>query len=345
VLSLRFPRVEGRQGLGAGVFNPDPTPAQRRRLIVNQVTAEEQEEHEAHAQGLAQQGVWLQWRDSTVPFDLSWKNLIYGPSPYLLKFVLNATINSVRTPDMLHRFGYVGSAECKLCRVKQCTLHHILSNCRPALKRYKWRHDSVLLRLVKSLSDFVAKWNAKVHPAKVSVPPLSSSFVSSGTESKQNTGLSRRVLNPRKLLDGAQDWQLLADFDHDPMLFPPQIVATQLRPDVVVWSTSSRAVVLFELTCPAEEGIENASIHKNAKYVELCDAIRDAGWTVVLRPIEVGARGFVARSVSRLLRELGLSSREVTTLCRSLATVVARCSFTIYLASSSAEWHMRDLLQ
>ena len=80
-------------------------------------------------------------------------------------------------------------------------------------------------------------------------------------------------------------------------------------------------------------------------HVELCDAIRDAGWTVVLRPIEVGARGFVARSVSRLLRELGLSSREVTTLCRSLATVVARCSFTIYLASSSAEWHMRDLLQ
>ena len=68
-------------------------------------------------------------------------------------------------------------------------------------------------------------------------------------------------------------------------------------------------------------------------------------YLVVLRPIEVGARGFVARSVSRLLRELGFSSREVTTLCRSLATVVARCSFTIYLASSSAEWHVRDLFQ
>ena len=155
-LSLRFPRVEGRQGLGAGVFNPAPSPRERRRLILDQVAAEEQEEHKVHAQTLAQQGVWLQWQDSTVPFDLSWRNLIFGPGPHLIKFVLNSTTNSVRTPDMLYRFKYIGSAECKLCDVKQCTLHHIISNCKPALKRYKWRHDSVLLNLVNSLNKFVA---------------------------------------------------------------------------------------------------------------------------------------------------------------------------------------------
>ena len=118
-----------------------------------------------------------------------------------------------------------------------------------------------------------------------------------------------------------------------------------LSSSIVLWSSSSRRVLLFELTCPAEEGIDVANIRKSARYEVLRMAIVDAGWSVEVRPIEVGARGFVARSVPRLLRDLGLSSREVSTLCRTLATVVARCSYTIYLAYSSAEWRVPDLLR
>ena len=129
------------------------------------------------------------------------------------------------------------------------------------------------------------------------------------------------------------------------MVFPPEIVATAERPDIVIWSTSSRRVLLFELTCPAEEGIDAASLRKSARYEALGLAIVEAGWTAEVRPIEVGARGFVARSVLRVLRDLGLSSREVTTLCRTLATVVARCSYAIYLASSTSEWRVPDLLR
>jgi hypothetical protein len=128
-LSLRFPRVEGRQGLGAGVYNPNPSLEQRRRLGLDAVTANAQEAHLVHAQELAQQGVWLQWRESTVPFDLSWRNLIYGPGPHLVKFVLNASVNSVRTPDMMFRFKYKHVATCELCGAEQCTLRHILANC------------------------------------------------------------------------------------------------------------------------------------------------------------------------------------------------------------------------
>ena len=36
-----------------------------------------------------------------IPFDLSWKNLIYGPR------LLNAQINSVKTPDMMKLWGYI----------------------------------------------------------------------------------------------------------------------------------------------------------------------------------------------------------------------------------------------
>ena len=128
------------------------------------------------------------------------------------------------------------------------------------------------------------------------------------------------------------------------MVFPPEIVATPLRPDVVLWSPSARRVYLIELTCPAEEGIEEASIRKEARYLELQDLIEQAGWRVGVKPIEVGARGFVAHSVPRLLRELGLSPREVSSLVRRLATVVVRCSFTIYLAAAREQWQAPALL-
>lgn len=200
----------------------------------------------------------------------------------------------------------------------------------------------MLVNLVSTLEAFVVKWNAKVSSAKSSVPPLSSSFVRAGVESKQQS--VRDAPSHRKLLDGARDWKLVADFG-GAMVFPAEIVATAERPDIVMWSPSSRRVLLLELTCPAEEGIDAANLRKNARYEALRLAIVEAGWFVEVRPIEVGARGFVARSVPRLLRDLGFSSRELSTLCRTLATVVARCSYTIYLASSSSEWRVPDLLR
>src|SRR4051812_22877478 len=82
-----------------------------------------------------------------------WKNLIYGPGPKVIAFVLNAQINSVKTPDMLRLWGMTPSALCPLCSHPNCTLHHILANCPFALNqgRYTWRHDSVLANIERNL--------------------------------------------------------------------------------------------------------------------------------------------------------------------------------------------------
>src|SRR5689334_17578677 len=102
--------------------------------------------------------------------------------------------------------------------------------------------------------------------------------------------------------------------------------------------------MLLELTCPAEEGIEAASLRKSGKYESLREAILPGGWNVDVKPFEVRARGFVARSTAHLIRTIGFSSREVSTLCRTPATVVARCSFALYLASSTQGWSVPELL-
>ena len=55
-LNLRYPRQQGRQGLGAGTFNPDPTPAERRKLVSATARAFAEEKRVQHSHRLAQQG-------------------------------------------------------------------------------------------------------------------------------------------------------------------------------------------------------------------------------------------------------------------------------------------------
>ena len=128
---LRFAGQTGRAGLGSNKADPyiaNPSVEQLRAKIAGALHAEHEQKHLQHAACLVQQGVWTHW-ENVIPFDLSWKNLIYGPGPRVIAFVLNAQINSVRTPDMLRLWGYIDSAACKLCAASQCTLHHVLVNC------------------------------------------------------------------------------------------------------------------------------------------------------------------------------------------------------------------------
>ncbi len=70
--------------------------------------------------------------------------------------------------------------------------------------------------------------------------------------------------------------------------FLVEITATPLRPDIVVWSTKAKSVLLIELTIPVEEGIEAAYERKKAKYSELAAECWEAGWKTTIDPVEVG---------------------------------------------------------
>ena len=70
----------------------------------------------SHTLSLKRQSVWLEWAEQTYPFDFSWQNLIWGRlSVDVLKFVINSSVNWVRTPDLLHLWGYKKSSCCCLC--------------------------------------------------------------------------------------------------------------------------------------------------------------------------------------------------------------------------------------
>ena len=276
------------------------------------------------------------------PFDLSWGNLLSGPGPKLLSFVLNSLINSVRTPDMLQLWGYKQSATCPLCNAPKCTLHHELVGCKVANDqgRYYWRHDSVLCNIEAGLSDLLnrLKTSARHNKLKQIYP---TSFVRSGAKISSSPHMP-----VASILEGSIDWNMSVDYKHKLAVFPPIIYPTDERPDIVLWSESSRRVVLLELTCPAEEGIEAARVRKEDRYSELLSKIDGTKcWSAELFTLEIGARGLVACRTFKVFRLLGFSAVEANTLCRSLSVVSARCSFAIHLAHTVNAWIPRGLIR
>ena len=342
-LDLLFPTQPDRQGLGNGRFQAEHTTAEIRKLVSSNARTFAEDKRVQHAQHLAIQGSWTKWHDRVIPYDLSWKNLIYGHGPHVIKFILNATVNWVKTPYLMKLWRYQVQDYCRLCRHPQCTLHHIISNCRHALlgKRYTWRHDSVLLYLSAVFQELIDTANSK--SVANNEPPIQIGFVRAG-ESKPT---KKTTINKTTLLSGASDWKLLVDTEESKLVFPPEIYSTPQRPDIVIWSKQTKTVLIVELTCPAEEGIEAAKIRKEAKYFGLkcACASKDRGWSAEILTIEVGVRGFVARTLPRLLKRLGQGPKKISKDIKNISSIVARCTYAIYLARETSYWDVkRELL-
>ena len=294
----------------------------------------------------ALQGVNTRFHDC-IPFDLSWNHLLSTRNPALVSWVLNASINSVCTPDMLKLWNYVSNAQCGLCGHECCSISHILSSCKTALtqKRYTWRHDSCLLTLKPFLEARIKEANE--NPPVVDTAPAKIAFIRAGET--ERIGSKQKILH---LLSNSNDWQLLVDFDHANIVFPVNICITKERPDIVIWSLSSKRVILIELTCPMEENIMDARTRKNARYggdsqnqESLIDQIKGNEWSPVLLTIEVGARGMVSRSVIRTMHKLGFARSNTKTIYKKLSRVVASCSFAIFRCQKVKEWQSKPLVE
>ena len=69
---------------------------------------------------------------------------------------------------------------------------------------------------------------------------------------------------------------------------PCQIVATDLRPDIIYWDETTKKVSLIELTVCYDTLFEGAIKRKEERYQELLDTFQDAGYPASLVTVEVG---------------------------------------------------------
>ena len=81
---------------------------------------------------------------------LTWASYMWDIPQGVLKFAVNAGINTLPTFDNLKRWGKRVNDRCGFCGNVQ-TLAHVLSNCTVALEqgRFTWRHNSVLSSMIE----------------------------------------------------------------------------------------------------------------------------------------------------------------------------------------------------
>jgi len=283
---------------------------------------------------LALSGNFLKW-DNLMSTQLDWNNQILGMSPKELSFVANGQALALPDPSNLRRWGFNKLAVCPLCNKRGATTAHILNGCYVALKddRYTWRHDNVLKAIFPDLKGTVASANRQ-EVTSPAVPHISASFVSSLKKTSKRTSPDKKPC----ILSKANDWILLVDFDNS-LTFPPCTgVVTNQRPDVIIYSLSTKHLIWAELTVPQERRIQEAALLKKARYSDLKTLAQIKDWIVDDYTVEVGALGFISHSFRRFLSSIGIVSPQLKFVLNRISTAARRSSFYLWNARYAREW-------
>lgn len=339
--------------LGLGYNKKPCNSLKSRRREISSILKEDFERKRIVGLGnYAIQGRWLAVGiDNLRHKDLTWNKLLYQCSPRLVKFLVNAIPNWLNTPNNLRRWKIHGDHKCELCGKRNASLGHILGGCPwvlnvestfPRESRYLWRHNCVLLILAKAIQRKIDQVNHS--PPQPSLPSIS--FVKAGEKPTHVPKMAPTT----GLLSKARDWVCSFDLPEfhpkgSQFVFPHIVCSTPLRIDGYILSLSSRFCIAGpELTVPMEEWIHHWHKTKSKKYQELLDN-KAKGWEIFRATLEVGSRGFIPPSFSGVLKQIGFTSAEVSTLRKRCSLMSQRCSYVIWLNRANADfkpWRFHD---
>ena len=284
-------------------FLKTPT-KEKRTLITDRAKKLEAENMRIRLFNLCMNGELTTW-DNIMASDLSWNDLIYDISEDVLSFRLNAMSHALPCPNNLRRWGFKSQGKCPLCSKKCATSAHILSNCYIALMqgRYTWRHDNVLKGIHKDLVGLVQRTNRTNASQGRRPEPY---FIKQGTTPRSSKRNMSSILHTKR----PTDWQITFDFNNNRTIPPETNVITNQRPDIVIWSVSTKRIIWAEETVPLERNIVAAALRKTSRYANLKTSLLLKGWSVEDFTYEIGALGFIAKSFDHLLRKLGFKSAQ-----------------------------------
>ena len=318
----------GRAGLGyfPSIQIHKAKGKQRRNLIQEEVRASVEEKRRSKMVGLCRQGAWTRL-ENFVKRKISWANIWHADASQL-KFLAQSVYDVLPSPANLFTWGKSGIPSCPLCAGKD-TLRHIMSACPRALSdgRYRWRHDLVLRTVADTVDAAIRANNYKPEARPIY-------FVQAGESPPSACKINSCLLST------TQDWQWRVDIGNC-LKVPEQIATTTLRPDLILWSTETKQVLLIELTVPWEENIEVASERKLEKYQELVEQCKVNKWWTASYPIEVGCRGFAGRSICRVLSRLGMIGEKTRKAIRAISESAEKASRWLWIKRAEP-WSTTD---
>lgn len=205
--------------------------------------------------GLGQQGAWTKW-ENTLQRRITWSDFWWSDMCHI-RFLIQAVYDTLPSPANLHTWGKTETPACPLCAGRG-SLQHLLSNCPTALTRVVTTGATIRCsRQSKKQKQSTAIQSSKHQPRKKTINFLKA-------RKKPLSQPSTRASH----LSTAPDWQLRVELGSQ-LKFLSHIVETRLRPDLVIRSDSTKQVIVWELTMPWEERIEET--HER-KLVEQCSS-------------------------------------------------------------------------
>ena len=225
--------------------------------------------------------------------DVTWKSYIYSVPRGVMSFAMRASTNSLATPDNLARWGRVVDSSCKLCSSSE----------QPDNKT-----TATLGHILNSCPQMLDRYEwrhngvlAYLYEVMMNSKPPGVTIYADIEGAKVNGGT-----------------------------VPPDVMVTSQRPDMVIVNKNSTpsTVFLVELTCPFTRNIAGANNRKRARYEFLTSVIKEAGFTCMNLPFEIGSRGHVTLSNKNTL-----SSICQVTGVKKIQQVIRNCSKLVLLAS------------
>ena len=190
--------------------------------------------------------------------------------------------------------------------------------------RYTWRHDKVLSEIAEALEQERKKKNTKRQGL---------TFINFLKPGQTRQHKDQEAVGLMK----SGTWNMRADLNQK-LVFPQEIVTTQLRPYIVLWSEDTRQVALVELTVPWEERVEISHHLKREKYAELQAECVEKGWKTWVFPVEVGCRGFPAQSLWNMFRTLGVTGKLRSTAVAKAGDAAKKASCWLWMRREQRTW-------
>ena len=119
---------------------------------------------------------------------------------------------------------------------------------------------------------------------------------------------------------------------------PQEAAITNLRPDMLLVSRSTKQMGIVELTVPSEERIEIAGELKRQKYEKIALDGKINGWSIRIWAIEVGCKGFPAVSVSTFFKDIGYQGARRKNIIDSIGKAAEQASHTLWKCSFYKNW-------
>ena len=129
---------------------------------------------------------------------------------------------------------------------------------------------------------------------------------------------------------------------------PPNVLVTNLRPDIFIVNETSREVILFELTCPWDANIDRSHTFKENKYAALVADLSQTYKTYNFS-IEISVRGQVSSAnKSRLKSFIYRACEEPKHIFKPIVQACSKAallsSFSVFTARNEPSWENPSLL-